>query len=308
MRGMIETIPVVDLRDEKAGGRRRAAFVEILGTGLEEWGFVAVTGHGVPDPLLEEAYALAADVFALPEAAKLACERPAIARQRGYTPFEMEKAKDQAAPDAKEFWHVGRSLPPDYAGEIPANVFPAEVPGFGPVMRALYDAQEDFALRLLACVGEFLGLPAGFFEGLARGGNSVLRIIHYPDPPGGVATPGQVRAAAHEDINLMTVLPAATRPGLELLTRDGRWQAVETPPGVMICDTGDMMQYLTGGRMPATTHRVVNPPEGGDGGRYSMPFFLHPRPEAVLAPVAGGGLAVRAHDFLMERLRANGVA
>lgn len=302
-----ENIPVVDLRDHDAGGAARAGFVEALGRGLERWGFVAVTGHGLPDALLADAYAVAAQVFALPMADKLACERPATGRQRGYTPFEIEKAKDQAVPDAKEFWHVGRELPTGYRGEIPENVFPAAVPAFATTMRALYAAQEAFALKLLTSVGAYLGLSDGFFDAMAGEGNSVLRIIHYPDPPGGQPAPGQVRAAAHEDINLMTVLPAATRPGLEILTRDGDWLAVQTPPGCLICDTGDMMQYLTGGRMPATTHRVVNPPDGGDGGRHSMPFFLHPAPEAILAPLTGGAPPVRAHDFLMQRLRENGV-
>jgi isopenicillin N synthase-like dioxygenase len=307
MSALPENIPVVDLRDHAAGGPARAAFVSALGRGLERWGFVAVTHHGVPDDLLSEAYGVAARVFALPAAAKLACERPATGRQRGYTPFEIEKAKDQAVPDAKEFWHIGRELPAGYRGDIPENVFPAELPDFARTMRALYAAQEAFALKLLTSVGAFLGLPDGFFDRMAGEGNSVLRVIHYPDPPGGKAAPGQVRAAAHEDINLMTVLPAATRPGLEILTREGEWLAVATPPGCLICDTGDMMQYLTGGRMPATTHRVVNPPEGGDGGRYSMPFFLHPAPEAVLSPITGGAPPVRAHDFLMQRLRENGV-
>lgn len=307
---MSENIPVVDLGAFARGGSARAAFTEALGAGLSRWGFVAVTGHGVSDALLQEAYVAAAEVFALPEAAKRACERPEIGRQRGYTPFEVERAKDHAVPDAKEFWHVGRELPAGYAGEIPANVFPAEHPAFARLMRALYAAQEAFALRLLASVGDFLGLPSGYFDAMAGEGNSVLRVIHYPDPPQGAGArpvPGQVRAAAHEDINLMTVLPTATQPGLEILTRDGAWLAVEAPPGAMICDTGDMMQYLTGGRMPATTHRVVNPADGGDGGRYSMPFFLHPAPEAVLSPMQGAAPAVRAHDFLLRRLRENGV-
>jgi isopenicillin N synthase-like dioxygenase len=139
-----------------------------------------------------------------------------------------------------------------------------------------------------------------------RSGNSVLRLIHYPDT--GVAQiPGAVRAAQHEDINLLTVLPASTRPGLELLTRDGRWMAVETPPDVMICDTGDMMALLTNGRLPATTHRVVNP-EQSDGGRLSMPFVLHPRPDAVLRPFGSDAPGVTAGAFLHERLVAIGVA
>lgn len=301
----MESIPVVDLRDLTATGAARAAFVDALGRALERWGFVAVVGHGVPEALLARAYAAAAEVFALREATKGRYERPAEGRQRGYTPFQLERARDQRFADLKEFWHVGRELPAGYRGEIPRNVFPEEAPAFRAAMLALFAAQEALALRLLGAVGEFLGVPEGTFDALAAEGNSVLRVIHYPDVGG--AEPGQVRAAAHEDINLLTVLPAATRPGLEILARDGRWVAVDTPPGCMVCDTGDMMQYLTGGRVPATTHRVVNPPEGGDGGRYSMPFFLHPAPEAVLAPFAGGAPPVRAHDFLLQRLRENGV-
>jgi isopenicillin N synthase-like dioxygenase len=180
------------------------------------------------------------------------------------------------------------------------------LPEFEAVMQRLFDAQEAFALELLDAVCLYLGLAPGFFRAMADEGNSVLRVIHYPDV--GEAVPGAVRAAAHEDINLMTVLPAATQPGLELQTRDGTWLPVASPPGSMVCDTGDMMALVTGGRLPATTHRVVNPPAGGDGGRFSMPFFLHPAPNVVLTPIAGERAPIRAHDFLLQRLRENGVA
>lgn len=302
-------IPLVDFRDHRAGGARRAAFVDALGRGLEAFGFVNVVGHGTPDALLDRAYDVAARCFALSDAAKRRCEAPEIARQRGYTSFGVERARDREMPDLKEFWHVGRDLDPSHplsrSGEVPANRFPAELPEFGAVMRELFAAQDRFGTELLVAIGEYLGLPEAEVREMVRDGNSVLRVIHYPDLPD--AQPGAVRAAEHEDINLLTVLPASTRPGLELMTRDGEWMAVETPPGVMVCDTGDMMQRLTGGVMPATTHRVVNP-EGSDGGRLSMPYFMHPHPDFLLRPMRGDAPAVTARDFLLERLRENGVA
>lgn len=298
----IAEVPVIDMASSR--GASRPSFVRALGEALEIWGFAVVTNHEVPEALVDHAYAAARRTFALPLAEKLACELPRIGRQRGYTSFGVERARDQPTADLKEFWHVGRDLPEGHPycaqGLVPPNVFPPRVPEFGEATRALFSALEGLALELLDAVGEHLDLPDGTFRDMVRDGNSVLRIIHYPD----AVAEGAVRAAAHEDINLMTVLPAATRPGLELLTRDGHWVPVQNPPGAMICDTGDMMKLFTGGRMAATTHRVVNP-GGADGGRLSMPFFLHPRPDAVLA--VRDGAPVHAHDFLLERLRENGV-
>lgn len=293
-------IPVVDFRHFHDPDLRDA-FVKALGEGLEQFGFVAVTGHGIDAQVLQQAYATAAKTFALPSAVKAQYEDPAGGRQRGYTAFGVEHAKDQPVGDLKEFWHIGRS-----SGDMPANRFPAEVPEFEHTLQALFNALERFANNLLEAVGAHLELEPDFFRDLVRDGNSVLRVIHYPDT-GPDAPAGAVRAAQHEDINLMTVLPASTRPGLELLTRDGEWMAVQTPPDVMICDTGDMMQILTGGRLPATTHRVVNPPDS-DGGRYSMPFFLHPHPAKVLRRLGSDEPGISTHDYLHQRLVANGVA
>lgn len=303
------TIPVVDLRDYTGRDpEARVEFIHTLGEALERFGFVAVAHHGVPG--LERSYALARQLFALPPAIKARYETPEDGRQRGYTSFGVEHAKDQALPDLKEFWHVGRTLPPGHPsfldGLIRPNRFPAELPEFGPHFAALFIELESFAETLLDAVGEYLDYPPGFLRSLVTGGNSVLRLIHYPDPDGR-AVPGAVRAAAHEDINLLTVLPAATAPGLELLTREGEWMAVQTPPDVLICDTGDMMALLTQGRLPATTHRVVNPPTP-DGGRLSMPFFLHPRPEVSLRPFDRKlGQEVLAGEVLHQRLREIGV-
>jgi isopenicillin N synthase-like dioxygenase len=303
-----ETIPVLDLRSWTSTEPERAAFVRALGQGLEEYGFVAITGHGIPPELLDRAYATARRVFSLPVDVKRRYETPEDGRQRGYTSFGVEHAKDTRTPDLKEFWHVGRTLPVGHPmdGEVPRNRHPREVAEFGPLFDDLFVRMEGFANQLLEGVAVYLGVPTSYFRDMVRDGNSVLRLIHYPELGGGVPG-GAVRAAAHEDINLLTVLPVSTRPGLEILTRDGRWLGVNTPPDVMVCDTGDMMQLLTGGRLPSTTHRVVNP-GGPDGGRLSMPFFLHPHPDWVLTPMTGNAEPVRTREFLHERLRAIGVA
>lgn len=314
---MLDRVPVVDLRDfvhadaSPEGQARRQAFIQTLGAGLERFGFVAVVGHGIPGDLLARAYGLAEQTFALPEAVKRRYETPEDGRQRGYTSFGVEHAKDNALPDLKEFWHVGRELGADHplhrSGDVPPNQFPAEVEGFRETYLGMFNAVEGFANQLLAAVGSYLGLGESFFGNLTRDGNSVLRIIHYPAIEGGVPE-GAIRAAEHEDINLLTVLPVSTKPGLELLTREGEWMAVEVPPDTMVCDTGDMMQLLTGGKLPATTHRVVNPKGGGDdGARLSMPFFLHPHPDAMLVPEGSGRTPVRTRDFFHARLREIGV-
>ncbi len=305
---MSEGVPTVDFR--AVGGPDHAAAVRAIGDALSTWGFVAITHHGIDATLLEKAYGEAADLFALPTHVKSAYETPEDGRQRGYTSFGVEHAKDHDAADLKEFWHVGRAVEGD--SPLPRNLDPRERPDFLPTMLQLFDHTETFALRLASVIAEHLGLDADFFGTRVAGGNSVLRVIHYPpvrDPQ-----PGAVRAAAHEDINLLTVLPVSTAPGLELQTRDGVWMPVTPPPGAVLCDTGDMMQLLTGGLMPATTHRVVNPPTGHEGARLSMPFFMHPTPDCTLNPVVGdpayGSVPPRytAGAYLERRLKETGVA
>ena len=302
------TIPVVDMADH-ADPTRRAAFSEALGDGLARYGFVAVQNHGVPTELIAQGYARARELFALDVATKRRYENPDNGRQRGYTSFGVEHAKDTPLPDLKEFWHVGRTLPDRHrlheAGDVPYNVWPEELPEFKATFMRLFDDMDDFAFRILDSFGEYLGLPEHYFERLCNNGNTVMRLIHYPDVQGSMQ--GMVRAAAHEDTNLITVLPYSSSPGLQLLTRDGDWLDVQTPPDVMVVDTGDMVALLTGGRVPATTHRVVNPP-GSDGGRLSMPFFMHPHPDAILDPIEGGGSPILAREFLHARLKEIGVA
>lgn len=304
-------VPQVDFRDFESGdAATRAAFVQTAGAALAEWGFVIITEHGLPSADVDAGYAQARSLFGLPEAAKSACERPESGRQRGYTPYGLERAKAVAAHDLKEFWQIGRELPEAHpyrtSGQMHANVFPSECPDSGPTYLRLYSGLERIAGAMMGVVAEYLGEPVEAFGELIHEGDSVLRVINYPDVDGAPPA-GSVRAAAHEDINLITVLVAANRPGLELLTRDGEWMTIAAPPGSVVCDTGDMMRVLTDGRMGATTHRVVNPDQA-DGGRMSMPFFLHPRPDAIIRAATDTAPALTARAYLMERLVENGVA
>ncbi|MCO4771393.1 MAG: isopenicillin N synthase family oxygenase [Deltaproteobacteria bacterium] len=306
-----ENIPVVDFRDW-TDPTMRARFVRDLGNGLEKLGFVAVTGHGISQWTLEHAYATARKLFALPKDIKAQYETPENGRQRGYTSFGVEHAKDHDAPDLKEFWHIGRHLgaahPLHQSGDIPPNLFPNELPEFGEVFSDYFSRVESFCLCLLDALDQYLGQPQGWFREVTSDGNSIVRIIHYPPMPDD-APAGSVRAAQHEDINLMTVLPVSTAPGLQLMTNDGEWMAVQTPPDVLVVDTGDMMKLITGGVLPATTHRVVNPADAKRGeSRLSMPFFMHPHPDWVLKTIGSDEPGVLTRDFLGERLKAIGVA
>ncbi len=290
-------LDVLDLRERD---HNPAAFDARLHATLARWGFVAVVGHGIPTQQLDAAYAAAAQFFAQPGPAKRAWERPEIGRQRGYTGFGVEHAKDRAVHDLKEFWQLG---PPEDAPELPPNVWP-ELPGFQGSLETLFRSMNRFATRLLYAIASGAGLDADAIVEGTHQGNSVLRVLHYP-PTRSSDPADAVRAAAHEDINLLTVLPASTQPGLELLDRDGTWRALRTPPDVLVCDTGDIFQRLTSGALPSTTHRVVNPPGGANASRYSLPFFMHPRPSWVVRSQAGDQPPITAGDFLTERLVAN---
>lgn len=312
-----DSVPVVDLRDfQAADPARRAGFIQALGRAIQSLGFVRVTGHPVTPSLIEPAYQAARAFFALPEAVKERYHVPGGGGERGYTPFGFEHARDQAVPDLKEFWHVGRELPWGHpmASRYPRNLWPAEVPEFRPRLLAVYEALDAVGDTLLRALALYLDEPEDTFRALASDGNSILRPIHYPPVRGEHYIPGAVRAAAHEDINLVTLLMTSTSAGLELLTHDGRWMPANAEPGEILADTGDMMSRITNGVLPATTHRVVNPPDGNTD-RLSMPFFVHPRPDALLSVLPrfrGPGYPPPAPDitgarFLRQRLQEIGL-
>ncbi len=288
-----------------------------LGRSFAEFGFAIVRDHGIPQDLIDRAEAMAKAFFALPEAAKRAYHIPGGGGARGYTPFGKEIAKDAKVHDLKEFWHVGRTLPLGHplASFMAPNVWPTEVPGFRETFEQLYAEFDKAGDTILRAIALHLGLEEHYFTPTVTDGNSVMRLLHYP-PLGEQVPEGAIRAAAHGDINTITLLLGAEEAGLELLNKQGDWVPVSPPPGALAVNVGDMLDRLTSGQLRSTTHRVVNP--GGEAARrarYSMPFFLHFRPDFVIEPLAscldaGDSPAppITAHEFLQQRLREIGLA
>lgn len=310
-----DRVPTLSLREYIDGDAfSRTAFIEELFAGLKYFGFIILKDHPVSTELLDRAYEQVKALFDLPVDVKSSYISKVGGNQRGYTPFGKEHAKNNPAHDLKEFWHVGRSLADGhkYRQEYPDNIWPNELIHFRETMMQLYGALDSVSHVILEALTFPLELDLNYFDKMTRDGNSILRLLHYPPLESGV-DPRCVRAAAHEDINLITILVAATTSGLELLDRNGKWLPVETEKNNLIVDAGDMLARITNELIPATTHRVVNPQDGKNDHRYSMPFFIHPNPDAVLTCIEsckGDGAKfpdIRAQDFLMERLREIGL-
>lgn len=290
----------------------RADFIAALMEGFQYFGFIILKDHAISRDLLARAYRLSAEFFARPEDEKRRYQR-GVDGQRGYTPFGKEHAKNAKVGDLKEFWHVGREFEgtSPLAKTYPPNVWPDRPAGFRETFLALYHALEAAGLSMLEALAPSLDVPSDFFRKMATDGNSILRLLHYPPVPAN-ADPNAVRAAAHEDINLITILVAANGGGLELLDRDGNWLPVETDAENLIVDAGDMLARATNDVIPATTHRVVNP-KGPNVSRYSMPFFMHPHSDAVLQCIPscrGAGAKyspITADAFLKQRLKEIGL-
>ncbi|HSM54096.1 MAG TPA: 2-oxoglutarate and iron-dependent oxygenase domain-containing protein [Erythrobacter sp.] len=285
-----------------------------LGRSFAEFGFAVIRDHGIPQELIDRAEAKSKEFFALPEDVKRGYHIPGGGGARGYTPFGTEKAKDADVQDLKEFWHVGRSLPEGHplAQYMAPNVWPSEVEGFRETFSELYSAFETAGGRVLEAIALHLGLDRDYFASTVEDGNSVMRLLHYP-PLGEEAPEGAIRAAAHGDINTITLLLGAEEAGLELLTKQGSWKAVDVPEGALVINVGDMLDRLTNSRLRSTTHRVVNPKgAAAKRARFSMPFFLHFRPDYVIETLpecieegheSEAPPPISSHEFLQQRLR-----
>ena len=294
----------------------KAAFSEALGRSFRETGFAVISDHPISPAVIEKNIAVTKAFFAQPEEVKLKYDGRTGGGQRGYTAFGVENAKGKAEADLKEFWHTGRDLPADspYRKTMADTPSVTEVPEFDAATRGMFDALDTFGRQLLRAVALHLKLEETWFDNKVEMGNSILRLLHYP-PQTNPPPEGSVRAGAHEDINVITLLLGAEEAGLEVKHRSGKWLAVNPPPNALVINCGDMLQRLTAGVLPSTTHRVVNPsPERARFPRYSTPFFLHFNQDVMIEALPGcveeGGKAeppITAQDYLMERLREIGL-
>jgi len=307
----MKQLPVLSLEADQQ------VFARSIGDSLRRFGFALVTDHGIDAALIERGWDLTRQFFALPDAEKSRYYLEGLGGARGYTPFGIEIAKGAAKHDLKEFWHVGRDLPAGHpAGDtMPPNVWPEGIPAFRETFTKLFAAFDLAGNRILSAIAIALGLPSDWFESVVFEGNSVMRLLHYPplDNP----EPGALRAGAHGDINLITLLLGAEEAGLELLDADGQWIAIDPPQGALVVNIGDMLERLTNDILPSTIHRVRNPDSGRAAhSRYSMPFFLHPRSDFVIATLPQCisperpdryPQSITADAFLQQRLREIGL-
>jgi len=277
-------IPSVDLADFLSGNEeRKNKFVLDLGTAYEEIGFVAVRNHQIPDELIADLYAKNKSFFELPKDVKKKYEIEGLSGQRGYTSFGKEHAKGMTEGDLKEFWHFGQFVDDDEKRKTsyPENVSVTEVPGYLETGKLAYQTFEKTGTEMLRAIALYLGIDENYFDQYVHNGNSILRPIHYP--PVSDSSTKAVRAGAHEDINLITLLVGASADGLQVLTKQNEWVSVTSIDNHIVVNVGDMLQRLTNNKLRSTTHRVINPVQAKQGtSRYSVPFFLHPVSEMPL--------------------------
>jgi len=274
----MQNIPCVDLRDFLSDNpERKQKFVNEIGNAYEAIGFVALKGHFLSNQLVDNLYAQVRDFFALPITTKQKYEIPGIGGQRGYVSFGKETAKGKTTADLKEFWHFGQYLEKDdeLTFLYPKNVTVEELPEFNSTGKETYKMLEKTGIYVLRALALYMNLDEFYFDPYVCKGNSILRPIHYP--PITEEPKDAVRAAAHGDINLITLLMGAQGKGLQVQNHEGTWIDAIATDDELIINVGDMLSRLTNNKLKSTIHRVINPPkELWKTSRYSIPFFMHP--------------------------------
>ncbi|OCB78813.1 isopenicillin N synthase family dioxygenase [Flavobacterium crassostreae] len=284
----MQHIPSVDLRDFLSEDpKRKQKFVTEIKNAFENIGFVALKGHFLEESLQKALYEQIRAFFALPIATKKTYEIAGIAGQRGYVSFGKEHAKGKKEADLKEFWHFGQYLPTNskYASEYPENVTVKELPNFNSVGQKTYQMLEKTGVYVLRALALGLELDEFYFDQYLTQGNSILRPIHYPPITSEPAN--AIRAAAHADINLITLLMGAQGKGLQVQNHNNQWIDAIAQPEELVINVGDMLSRLTNNKLKSTLHQVVNPAkELWATSRYSVPFFMHPVSDMPLDSLA----------------------
>jgi isopenicillin N synthase-like dioxygenase len=297
----VQSILDVDLLAfERGTAAQRSAVVDGVMTSLET-GFV-YTSHDLSADLLDTAYAMLEQFFALSADEKQAAAVPGTNGQVGYTGLLVETAASSDTPDWKEMLNWGAALPDGhplkarYPTQYRGPVLPeAQVPGITKVLVEFYDRLLDLQRRFLRVIAVGVGCHETFFDQMTTNGTTLARAIHYPSMD---LAPGDthVWAAEHGDINLITALPRATARGLQVKVGDGlrtsggrgggatAWIDAVPPEDSVIVNTGIMLEHVTNGVVPQGIHRVVADPDQ-PGDRYSVVQFCHPAPWTILSPV-----------------------
>lgn len=278
-----------------------SVFNQDFASSLKETGFAVITGHSLEQAEMQRFYEMWAKVF---EDNKLKQKHLFTKEtQSGYFPFKSENAKGSSVKDLKEFWHIYPNRDGSYA-DVPVL---EKLPGIGSRRNtfSVADQLESLAVQLLEALEEFTPSASnnnlGWGSAVKNSDQTLFRILHYP-PLNGDEEPDAVRAAAHEDINLLTLLPVATAPGLQVQDKNGEWLTVSAEQNSIIVNCGDMLEELTNGYYKSTTHRVVNPaPAFNKKSRYSAPLFLHPSKDFMLSSKYTAG------EYLTERLKELGL-
>ena len=308
----MKKIPSVDLKDFLSGdSKRKSLFVKSIGSAFQEIGFCAVRGHFLDDDLIKRLYNQIKLFFDLPDNIKRKYEHPEFSGQRGYVSFGKESAKGSKHGDLKEYWHFGQYVEEkdkDKYNYFP-NIYVDELPEFNKVGKELYSTLEKTAKYILRALALYLNIEENYFDNYIKNGNSILRPIHYPpildDPK------EAVRAAAHGDINLITLLMGAHGKGLQVQHSNGEWIDAMAGKDELMINIGDMLSRHTNNVLKSTVHRVVNPnKELLKKSRYSIPFFMHPVSEMRLDVLEScicddhpkAFEDITAGDFLNERL------
>jgi isopenicillin N synthase-like dioxygenase len=264
-------IPVIDLEGEARPAERIAA-------ALDDAGFFALTGHGVPGSLIDAAFDAGRRFFALQEVDKRRWHIDGWPLQRGFDPVGWQALDVSQPPDLKESFYLGVET-------IGPNQWPDEalVPGFADACNAYSAAMETLARRLMGLFEQALHLPAGHFDRFMQHPTCTTRLLHYPPQPARVA-PGQIGCGAHTDWGALTLLAQDDAGGLQVQRADGSWLDVTPIPGALVVNIGDMMQRWTNDRWRSTLHRVVNRVPGRE--RWSIAYFFDLDADAEILPLA----------------------